>query len=153
MKKKYLLPVLILSFVGVVYLGFLALGGIGFGPSVESIDETQNSDTQSDDELYGIGDEGFGDNDPSTIRPGIVIDKELLNKKIYIPTSEKDEKQVDLIIASSTAISTTTDTIATSTKIEEPIIASTTENVEISSSSIDKLDDVDQIASGTIIVQ
>jgi len=148
MKKKYVILILILLLIGIIYIGLWVVSGIGFGPSAELSSETQTSDSQSGEEAVGAYDDSNEDGDSNTIGPGIVIDKDLLNKKIVIPTGEV-EQEATTTIATTTLIIT-----ATTTPTEKPVIATTTESsdkesVITDSDSVEEKETIKGISSTT----
>lgn len=148
MKKTIIISILILLLIGVGYLGLWVIGGMGVGSggNQESMNNTKNTDSQTDFDANGRGDEGFGDESLNIERSGIVIDKDLLNKKIVIPTGEAEK---NLTSTSTKVIATSTEMIATSTTEIKPNIASTTDGIKTASSSLANPSDSTQDASST----
>lgn len=135
MKKTTIISILAISLVGVIYLGFLAMGG----NNREMSKDPQDGNSQLEDDLLErsdevVGNDGLADNEGS----GISIDKDLLNRKMEISDNGTEKDSLDSLNASPKEVATSSKAIATSTKAVEPEIASTTGDVETASSSIAK---------------
>lgn len=141
--------ILILLLIGVGYLGLWGIGGMGVGSGSDQgqMNNTQNSDSQAGSDAAYLDESGVGNNSTSTERSGIVIDKDLLNRKMVIPTGE--EKIEATTSKETTIIATTT---ATSTQAIKPVVASSTNSLETASSSPETLKNIDQISSSTEII-